>query len=65
MRSMAKSAPKDVSLVERSSMRLRRPQRREEHSESRHGRERSASHDQHHDDAQKKPRHAKPREMER
>ena len=61
-RSMAKASPKDVSLVERSSMRLRRPQRREDGHEGRHARERDG---QHRGDAQRKPRHAKPQEMER
>ena len=61
-RSMAKASPKDVSLVERSSMRLRRPQRHEDGHEGRHSRERDG---QHHGDAQRKPRHAKPQEMER
>lgn len=66
MRSMAKGSPKGVSLVERTSLRLRRPQRHEEQSHGRHGREhRSRNHSQNQRDAQRKPRHAKPHEMER
>ena len=62
MRSLAKAAPKDVSLVERTSMRIRRPQRREERHER-------GAHDGNRGErgsgAQKKARHAKPHEMER
>ena len=64
MRSLAKGAPRDVSLVERTSLRLRRPQRREE-QHGRHGRERHGSREHNHKDAQRKPRHARPHEMER
>lgn len=64
MRSMARGCPKDVSLVERSSLRLRRPQHREERH-GRHGREHGESRGERHRDEQKKPRHAKPHEPER
>ena len=61
MRTMAKGSPKDVSLVERSSLRLRRPQRRDEHRDG-HRNDYIGREDGRRDD--RKPKHAKSREME-
>jgi len=63
-RSIAKSAPRDASIVEKSSLRLRRPYRHaDEHHENK--REHRSDDDKHHGDAQRKPRHAKNRDLER
>lgn len=62
-RSIAKNAPRDASVVEKSSLRLRRPTC---HADEHHDEKRShKQEDRHRGDAQKKPRHAKNRDLER
>lgn len=64
MRAMARGCPKDVSLVERTNLRFRRPQRHDEQHHGKRGRQRGGR-DKRSADERREPRHAKSHEMER